>query len=95
MRLKMISFRQIESLTCSHPCLIVDLREPVLYNRNHYPGAVNIYREELLDRLDELPKDKYIILYCERGGSAMWAGRELQARGYKPMVIGCGYKFRR
>ncbi|MDX9834555.1 MAG: rhodanese-like domain-containing protein [Desulfobulbus sp.] len=47
--------------------LLVDVRQPDEYAREHIPGAVLIPLGELPDRLDELPVDRDIIFYCRSG----------------------------
>jgi 3-mercaptopyruvate sulfurtransferase SseA len=44
--------------------LFVDVRDAGSYAAGHVPGAVSIPLGELEQRLDELPKDRWIITYC-------------------------------
>jgi rhodanese-related sulfurtransferase len=46
------------------------------------PGAVNISHEQLGSRLDEVPKDKDVVLYCRSGRRAAMAADVLRANGY-------------
>jgi uncharacterized protein (UPF0333 family) len=45
--------------------IIVDVRSEVAYNEGHIAGAINIPGFEAETRLNELPKDKLIVAYCQ------------------------------
>ncbi len=44
--------------------VLVDVRSSDAYGKSHAVGAISIPEEEIGNRLDELPRDKEIILYC-------------------------------
>lgn len=44
--------------------VIVDVRGESSYEAGHVRGALSIPFNEILNRLDELPRDKMIITYC-------------------------------
>jgi rhodanese-related sulfurtransferase len=44
--------------------LLVDVRSASSYEKSHAVGAVSIPEETIASRLQELPRDKEIILYC-------------------------------
>ena len=44
--------------------LLVDVRSANSFQQSHAAGAVSIPEDEMEARLDELPRDKEIILYC-------------------------------
>ena len=44
--------------------VIVDVRSATEYAMGHIPGATHIPRIEIEDRLEELPREAEIILYC-------------------------------
>lgn len=48
----------------SGQALLVDVRSKVSYDKSHAVGAVSIPEAEIGARLNELPRDKEIILYC-------------------------------
>jgi len=45
--------------------LWIDLRDTPLYNESHIEGAINIPVHELKSKLNLIPKDKNLILYCQ------------------------------
>ncbi|MFA6618768.1 MAG: rhodanese-like domain-containing protein [Candidatus Neomarinimicrobiota bacterium] len=65
---------------------IIDVRGEAAYNRRHIPTARNFFSGEILDRLDELPKDIGLILYCETGGRAQMVINNLEDEGYTKML---------
>jgi len=48
--------------------IFLDVRSLSEYESGHIKGAINIPVSELEDRLDEIPKDKHIIAYCNGSG---------------------------
>jgi len=56
--------------------MLLDVREPDEYSVGHISGAVLIPLGELGLRLQELPKDRLIIVQC-RSGSRSAQGRDL------------------
>lgn len=89
--LTLISMHELECRRGCRDCMIVDLRGPGSYAAGHAAGAVNLPFEDYDRWSKTLPRDKVIILYCERGGSAMQAGRRLMRAGYRVEVVSGGY----
>jgi rhodanese-related sulfurtransferase len=54
--------------------------------------AINIPVDELRDRLDELPKDKRILVYCQVWLRAYIACRILKQYGFEVRNLSGGYK---
>jgi hypothetical protein len=44
--------------------VLVDVRDKALYDAAHAAGAISIPEAEMAARLNELPRDQEIILYC-------------------------------
>ncbi len=44
--------------------ILIDVRSSESFEKSHAQGAISIPEEEVGGRLDELPHDKEIILYC-------------------------------
>jgi 3-mercaptopyruvate sulfurtransferase SseA len=44
--------------------IIVDVRNQAAYDQGHIPGSKLIPAGEILNHLNELPRDKMIITYC-------------------------------
>ena len=71
---------------------IIDVRPSSAYKRGHIPTAESFPSSEILSRLNEIPKDKYLILYCETGMRAQRVIKKLEKEGYTRMINWGGYK---
>ena len=72
--------------------LVLDVRTPEEFDRGHIPGAVNISVNELRSRLDDVPKDREIVTYCQVGQRGYLATRILMQRGYKVKNLSGGFE---
>jgi len=57
-------FRELHGST---DALLIDLREPVEYNRGHLPGAQNLPLRLLPEQGRDLPRDRPLLLICRTG----------------------------
>lgn len=70
-----------------HPYLL-DVREPMEWgamNLEHL-GAVLVPMREVPDRLDEIPRDRPIVVYCQTGVRSMEVARRLAREGYENVL---------
>jgi len=58
---------QLQAKLASEDPLLVDVREPAEFLRGHIPGAVNMPLRSLGDHLDDIPRDRAVVLYCSTG----------------------------
>jgi len=68
---------------------LLDVRPRDEYDKGHIPNAFSVPIEELTERMDEIPKDKFVIAYC-RGmfcSIADEALKMLHTRGYNAKKI--------
>ena len=73
--------------------IILDVRNPgERDNNNHIAGDINIPVDQLRDRLNELPKDKEIIIYCQVGLRGNVAYRQLVNNGFRARNLLGGYR---
>ncbi len=72
--------------------LVLDVRTPQEFSAGNIPGATNIPVDDLRSRLDELPTDREIAVYCQVGQRGYLATRILRQRGFSASNIGGGYK---
>lgn len=89
--LKGYSFiRHWEDLFKSKP-YIIDVRNPAEFKRGHLDGAVNIPLNNIRSRMDEIPKEREIWLYCLVGKRSYFASRILRQNGFNASNISGGY----
>ncbi len=62
--------------------MLIDLRSRQDFLASHVKGAVNVPYASLQQMKGQLPRGAELIFYCERGGSAMAAARQLSDEGY-------------
>ena len=72
----------------ARPNLIVDVRTPEEFAAGHYPGAINIPHDDIVDGIRELSiADSHpIVLYCRTGNRSGQAERALTAEGFSAAV---------
>ena len=63
--------------------VLIDVRTPEEYNSGHIPGSVNINVENIANRLDEIPSDVPVVLYCRSGNRSATAAQILVRAGYE------------
>ncbi|MFH0265168.1 FAD-dependent oxidoreductase [Vibrio rumoiensis] len=86
-----IHYDEIDHLTDDQ--ILVDVRNPnELESVGFIAGAINIPVDQLRQRMDELPKDKEIIVYCQVGLRGNVAYRQLVNNGYQARNLIGGYR---
>ncbi|MEZ9654807.1 FAD-dependent oxidoreductase [Vibrio splendidus] len=86
-----IHFDEIETLG-DHQILL-DVRNPgELENGGFIEGAINIPVDQLRHRMNELPTDKEIVIYCQVGLRGNVAYRQLVNNGFKARNLIGGYR---
>ena len=69
---------------------LLDVRNPPELEVEHVPGALNIPLPELRARLDELPRDREVLIICRSGQRAYYATRILLQNGFKARNVAGG-----
>ncbi|GHW87471.1 NADH oxidase, putative [Vibrio cholerae] len=88
---KAIHFDEIDNLTDEQ--VLLDVRNPMeLQNMGYLPGAIYIPVDQLRQRMNELPKDKEIVIYCQVGLRGNVAYRQLINNGFKARNLIGGYR---
>ena len=72
--------------------LLLDVRNPDEVLAGTIPGAMNIPLDQLRERLDELPRDKEILAFCQAGLRGYLACRILSLNGFSCRNLSGGYK---
>lgn len=73
--------------------LLIDVRSAQEFGKGSIPGAINISVDDIRTKLDELPKDKNIYVFCQIGLRGYLAQRILLQHGFdKVYNLSGGYK---
>lgn len=93
----MPSFTQVaapdwESWVEENDAIVLDVREPDEWRLGTLPGAILISQGEILDRLEELPKDKPVLCVCRSGARSSNVAAFLSFNGYEAANLSGGMK---
>jgi rhodanese-related sulfurtransferase len=72
-----------EQLNSSTPPFLLDVRSPNEFRDAHIQGAKLIPLDDLSRRLNELPKDREILVVCRSGARSGMAAGQLVNAGFK------------
>jgi len=72
--------------------LVIDVRTPTEFAAGHLPEAINVPVDELRSRLNELPRDRRLVTYCQVGQRGYLALRILRQTGFDAVNLSGGYK---
>ena len=75
----------------SKQSVLLDVRTKPEVEAGALPGAINIPVDELRSRLNELPKDKQINVYCAAGLRSYFATRTLLQNGFEAKNVSGGF----
>ena len=78
-KMNVMYWNEIEN---THDSLLIDVRTKEEFHSGHIPGAINISVDDLRSRLNEIPTDKKIILYCAVGQRGYLSQRILNQHGF-------------
>lgn len=71
---------------------LLDVRSAAEHARGHIPGSLHIPVDELRSRLEEIPPQQPLVVYCQVGLRGYTALRILQQRGYSVRNLSGGYR---
>jgi NADPH-dependent 2,4-dienoyl-CoA reductase/sulfur reductase-like enzyme/rhodanese-related sulfurtransferase len=80
-RLRIFYWNELDKITADD--ILIDVRRDDEYSAGKIAGAINIPVDEIRNRLDEIPKDKTIYIYCEAGLRGYLAQRILRQNGFE------------
>ncbi|MCB9137152.1 MAG: rhodanese-like domain-containing protein [Caldilineaceae bacterium] len=81
----MVSAAEYKSryLDDAQPHTLVDVRTAQEFSQGRIPGAINISLQELQQKLNRIPADKPVVVYCRSGNRSAFAARTLLQAGYE------------
>ncbi|MCX8129052.1 MAG: FAD-dependent oxidoreductase [Clostridia bacterium] len=89
---RVFHWNQVDSIDRNNAVLL-DVRTPMEYNLGTIEGSVNVPLDELRQRMDEIPRDKDIYIFCQVGLRGYLAYRVLAQKGYDRINnLSGGYK---
>ncbi|AKB86124.1 rhodanese-like domain-containing protein [Methanococcoides methylutens] len=77
-----VSVKEAKEMIDSGDVFLLDVRSVGEFETEHIEGAVNINVNELSSRLDEVPRDETILVYCRSGSRSVTASNILVDAGY-------------
>ncbi len=83
---------ELEELATPGDSLLLDVRMPQELLAGTIPGAVNIPVDELRTRMQELPKDRELRVFCQVGLRGYVACRILAQHGFRCRNLSGGYR---
>ncbi len=92
MAFDIINARYLQDFCRRNDVTVIDLREPKDYARQHYRGALNLSMNNYVREIQNIPKNKKLIFYCERGGNSMIAARGASQMGFDARSVIGGYQ---
>jgi rhodanese-related sulfurtransferase len=75
-----------DELTSAAPPVVLDVRTAKEYADGHVAGALHIPIDDLRDRLDDVPRDRRILVHCRSGFRAHLAVRILRGHGFSDVA---------
>ena len=67
--------------------VFIDTRDTAQFAKGSIPGARNIEWREVLSRINDIPKDKKVILFCNTGSLSAQAAFALRVAGRDNVLV--------
>ena len=77
-----LTVQQVADIKDHPDVVLIDVREPWEYNEGHIPGVKLIPLGQLTNKLDEIPKDKFVVMTCRSGNRSNQATQFLRSQGF-------------
>ncbi|HJL16363.1 MAG TPA: rhodanese-like domain-containing protein [Sandaracinaceae bacterium LLY-WYZ-13_1] len=77
-----VSGAEARRLVAEENAVLIDVRTAAEFGGGHAEGARNVPLQALARRLDELPVDRPVVVYCRSGGRSATAATLLRRHGY-------------
>jgi len=81
-----------ELSTLTDDQILIDVRNPQEHAQGSIPGSICVPVDSLRERLNDLPKDKEVLVFCQVGVRAYIAARLLIQHGFKVRNLSGGYR---
>lgn len=81
-KIETIDFKKTEEYLKTGEGYLLDVRKQSEFENGHIHGAMNIAHTRLLDQIDEVPKDKPVMVSCRTGARSAVASALLEREGF-------------
>jgi len=88
---KTINIRNLLNRTLDGNELILDVRNASEYNAGHLPGALNVAHTRLLAHLNEVPKERPVLVHCRASIRSAFATALLERYGFHATMLTGGF----
>ena len=75
-----------QDLAALEQAVVVDIRAESEWSEGHIPGARHIFLADLVDAVDELPRDRPLVIACQGGSRSSIGTSLLRARGFENVI---------
>lgn len=82
-RIESIDYARARQILDADDVTVLDVRKATEYDEKHIEGALNIAHTRLLERMEELPKDRPVLVHCLSGARASVSAALLERNGYE------------
>ena len=65
----------------------IDTRDSEQFDKQTIPGAIHIEWRQVIERLDEIPTDRKVIVFCNTGSLSAQAAFALRVAGFDNVVV--------
>ena len=72
--------------------MLLDVREPDEWGAGHAPGAAFMPMGQVEEHIDELPRDRRIVVICRSGGRSATVTQALVAAGFDGVNLAGGMR---
>ena len=84
------SVHELKEKQFDESIFLLDVRKITNWDKGYIEGAHHIYLGYIRDRLDEIPRDKKVVVYCDSGNKSTIASSILLQNGYKDVATVLG-----
>lgn len=85
-----IDIAELDDLRAAGAADVLDVREGWEYRRGRVPGVIHIPLGELARRVDELPRDRRVVVICGHGQRSLGAAEFLLRSGFEGVASVAG-----
>jgi len=65
----------------------IDTRDNEQFDKQTIPGAIHIEWRQVIERMDEIPTDRKVIVFCNTGSLSAQAAFALRVAGFDNVVV--------